>query len=121
MKTLAAPILDRTPRQALDILEEQTGLSENELAQALGTSRRTLQRWRAGTAYPQVAARQCLGELLLLAEQVRETFESEDAARLWFQSASRYLGGMSPAEAVRVGRVEKAEEALEALRSGIYL
>jgi hypothetical protein len=62
-----------------------------------------------------------LGELLLLAERVSETFDGDDAVRLWFQSPSRYLGGISPAEAVRAGRAEEAEEALETLRSGIFL
>jgi transcriptional regulator with XRE-family HTH domain len=120
-KALSPPRLDKTPRQALDVLEERTGLSENELAQALGTSRRTLQRWRAGTAHPQQAPRECLGLLLLLAERVGETFDGDDAVRRWFQSPSRYLRGISPAEAVRDGRAEEAEEALEALRSGIFL
>jgi transcriptional regulator with XRE-family HTH domain len=114
-------ILETTPRRALDAPEEGMGLSEDELAQALGTSRRTLQRWRTGTAYPQQAARQRLAELLRLYDRVRETFDGPDAVCLWFQSPSRYLGGISPAEAVRVGRPGKADAALEALHSGIFL
>ena len=110
-----------TPRQALDTLEMSTGMSEEELAEALGTSRRTLQRWRAGTAYPQQLARQRLEELLHLQRRVQQTFEGPDAVRRWFQSQCRYLGGMTPGEAVRVGRLDRAEAALEALDSGIFL
>ncbi len=121
MNALSAALLERTPRQALDALEQGTGLSEDELAQALGTSRRTIQRWRTGTAYPQQATRHRLAELLDLQRRVQETFDGPDAVRLWFQSPSRYLGGISPAEAVRVGRPERAEAALEALHSGIFL
>ena len=120
MNTPAA-VLDTTPRQALDALQEAMGLSEEELAEALGVSHRTLQRWRAGTAYPQQLARQRLAELLRLQQRVRETFEGPDVVRRWFHSESRYLGGITPAEAVRVGRLDRAEAALEAVDSGIFL
>lgn len=114
-------LLEMTPSQALDALHEATGLSEEELAGALAASHRTVQRWRAGTAYPQQLARQRLAELLRLQRRVQETFEDPDAVRRWFQSQSRYLGGITPAEAVRVGRLDRAEAALEALDSGIFL
>ena len=114
-------LLEMTPRQALDALQEAMGLSEEELAGALGTSHRTVQRWRAGKAYPQQLARQRLAELLRLQQRVRETFEGLDTVRRWFHSPSRYLGGMTPAEAVRVGRLDRVEAALEALDSGVFL
>jgi transcriptional regulator with XRE-family HTH domain len=119
--TASPAILDITPSQALDSLQEATGLSDEELADALGASHRTIQRWRAGTAYPQQLARQRLAELLRLQRRVQETFEEPDAVRRWFHSQSRYLGGITPAEAVRVGRLDRAEAALEALDSGIFL
>ncbi len=34
---------------------------------------------------------------------------------------NRYLGGLTPAEAVRVGRTDRAEAALEALDSGVFV
>jgi hypothetical protein len=52
---------------------------------------------------------------------VDETFESSDVARTWLHSESRYLGGLTPAGAIRVGRLDRAEAALEALDSGITL
>jgi len=121
MRIAATTLLDLTPHQALSVLEEGLGLSEDELAGALGSSRRTLQRWRGGSAYPQHATRQRLTALLELYQRARETFDGPDAVRLWFQSPSRYLGGITPAEAVRIGRPERAEAALEALRSGAFL
>lgn len=118
---VSSAFLEMTPSQALDALREGMGLSEEELAGALRTSHRTLERWRAGTADPQQLARQRLAELLHLQQRVRETFEGRDAVRRWFRSESRYLGGMTPAEAVRVGRLDRVEAALEALDSGVFV
>lgn len=114
-------LLELTPHQALDALEAGLGLAEEELAQALGTSRRTLHRWRVGTAYPQQAARRRLTDLLELQRRVQETFGGTESPRRWFHTPSRYIGGVTPAEAVRVGRLDRAEAALEALHSGAFL
>jgi len=120
MSTTAA-VLEITPRQALDTLEKSLGVTEDELAQALDINRRTLQRWRAGTAHPQQLARRRLSELLRIEQRVRSTFQGRDAVRRWFHGQSRYLGGLTPAEAIRVGRIDKVEAALEALDSGVFL
>ena len=64
-----------TPRQALDTLETGLGIPEEDRAQALNSSGRSLQRWRAGSAHPQQLARQRLAELLRLHERAREAFE----------------------------------------------
>lgn len=117
----SAAVLEMTPRQALDALEKGLGIPEEDLAQALNSNRRTLQRWRAGTVHPQQLARQRLAELLRLQQRVRETFEGRDAAHRWVHTQSRYLGGITPAEAIRVGRLDRAEAALEALDSGVFL
>jgi hypothetical protein len=123
IEAMSAPafVLETTPRRALDTLEKSLGVAEDELAQALNSNPRTLKRWRAGTAYPQQLARQRLAELLRLEERVNQTFRGRSAARRWFNSESRYLGGMTPAEAIRVGRLDRVEAALEALDSGVFL
>jgi DNA-binding transcriptional regulator YiaG len=122
-KAMGTPtgVLDITPRRAIEKIERSLGMPEDELAQALSANRRTLRRWRAGTAHPQQLSRQRLAELLRLQQRVSETFEGRDAVRRWFQSESRYLGGMTPAEAIRVGRIDRVEAALEALHSGAFL
>jgi hypothetical protein len=80
-----------------------------------------VQRWRAGSAYPQQLARQRLAELLRLLRRAEETFEGRDAVRRWLRSESRFLGGITPAEAIRVGRLDRAEATLEGLDSGVFL
>ena len=44
-----------------------------------------------------------------------------EGARDWLRCPSRYLSGMTPLEALRAGRVDRAEAALGALDAGIYL
>jgi hypothetical protein len=66
-------------------------------------------------------ARQRLAELLRLHERAREAFEGQNAVRLWFHSQSRYLSSITPAEAIRAGRLDRVEAALEALDSGAFL
>jgi uncharacterized protein (DUF2384 family) len=106
----AAAALEVTPRQALDALHRVLGLSDEDLSGALGASPRTLQRWRANTAYPQQAARRRLAWLLRLQERVQATFKGANAARRWSSSQSRYLRGITPAEAIRAGRIDRAEQ-----------
>ena len=37
------------------------------------------------------------------------------------KESNRYLGGMTPADAVRAGRIDRVEAALEAFDSGVFL
>lgn len=114
------PRLDISPERAILRLEDELGLSEADLAGALEVSQRTLERWRSGASHPQRAGRLRLAELLVLARRLEETF-GEGGAEAWLRADSRYLGGMKPMEAIRAGRVDRVEAALEALDSGVFL
>ncbi len=117
----SASVLEVTPRQALDTLQSELGLTDDDLIGALAISARTLQRWRTGSAYPQQEARQKLADLLQLLERARSTFETSSAVQTWAYTQSRYLGGIKPAEAIRAGRLDRAQASLEAFDAGIYL
>ncbi len=122
-------VLEVTPAQAVEQLERGLGLSRSELAGTLGASPRTVERWsggaverwRTGETHPQRGTRRSLAALVALDRRLRETFEDAEAGRAWLHANSRYLGGMTPAYAVRVGRVDRVEAALEALDSGILV
>lgn len=114
-------VLEVTPAQAVEQLERDFDLSRSELAGALGASPRTVERWRTGETHPQRGTRRRLAALIALDRRLRETFEDAEAGRAWLHASSRYLGGMTPADAVRVGRVDRVEAALEALDSGIFV
>lgn len=113
--------IDVTPRQALEQLEYGLGLTPEDLCGALGVSRRTLERWRSGEAYPQRESREKLAELVAFDEHVRDVFTSIDAVRLWMHTEARYLAWITPAEAVRLGRVKHANSAIGVLEHGIFI
>lgn len=113
--------LQFTPEQAVVRLSRDLGLSTATLAQATGTSTRTVERWRTGETLPQHEARRRLAALLALDRRLRETFDSPEAIRAWLHAESRYLGGLTPADAIQVGRFDRVDAALEALDSGIFV
>jgi transcriptional regulator with XRE-family HTH domain len=113
--------LETTPGRALETLQGGLGLSRGELAGALGASARTVERWRTGQTYPQHEARERLADLLALEGRLGETFGDPEAARGWLRLGSPYLGGLTPLEALRAGRADRVEAALEALDSGVFV
>lgn len=121
MSVSPAAQLDMTPRQALNQLESDLGLTAKDLIGALSVNRRTLDRWLSGETYPQREARRRLVELLGLSQRLSEAFEGPDGAREWLHASSRYLGGITPAEALRSGRLDRVEAAFEVLESGIFV
>ncbi len=96
-------------------------LSTIDLARSLDTDLRTLTRWRSGQHYPQHDARGRLAALVALRDHLRDTFVSGDAIQEWLHDSSRYLGGLTPLDALRAGRIDRAEAALEALDSGTFV
>lgn len=113
--------LDTTPRQAIERLERDLGLTPQDLCGALNISRRTLERWRNGEAYPQRESREKLAELIELNEYFQDGFVSPEDTRQWVHSKSRYLKWATPAEMIRLGKFDQARGALVVIEHGIYL
>lgn len=118
---MTSTIADITPRQALRRFQEHLALSDADLSAAFSVSPRTLTRWRKGDAYPQHEAREKLNELLALADALEDTFDSTSTMHDWMHAESRYLGNLTPAEAIRAGRIDRAHLALTAMEAGVYL
>ena len=113
--------LDTTPRQAIEQLEHDLGLTPQDLCGAMGVSRRTLERWRSGDAYPQRESREKLAELVELDEALQASFINLEHVRTWMHSEARYLGSATPAEMVRIGRIDRARANLGVLEHGIFI
>ena len=121
MTEAARSKLEMAPGRAVETVEGGLGLKGGELAGALGASVRTVERWRSGQTYPQHEARERLAELVALENRLGETFGDPEARRAWLRSASPYLGGLTPLEALRAGRPDRVQAALEALDSGVFV
>ncbi len=120
-KAWAVITLNMSVGQALEQLELDLGLDNDDLAGALDVTTRSLDRWRTGETYPQRDARQRLGTLLELDQRLQDTFDSRDAIKLWMHSSNRYLRSLKPSEAAKVGRFDVIEAALDALDVGIFV
>jgi hypothetical protein len=110
-----------TPAQAINLLKVDLGLSTRDLQSILDAEPRTISRWVSEQSYPQIETRRRLASLMALHQHLGEMFTSMEAARDWLGDPSRYLAGLSPLDVLRAGRVDRAEAALLALESGIYL
>lgn len=99
----------------------ELGVSDDVLAGALNVDRRTIDRWGTGISYPQTEAREALAALECLSRHLLDTFDDAEAARAWLCADLRYLGGLRPVDALRAGRIDRVEAALEALDSGTFV
>ena len=114
-----APVLDCGP--LIEGLERDLGVSLETIALALDVDRRTVERWRANQSVPQGKTRQRLAELVALRDRLLGMFGTSETAREWLGARSRYLGGFTPAEALRAGRLDRVRADLDGLAAGVYL
>ena len=114
-------VLQVTPGQVVRALQADLGLTTIDLQVVLETTPRHIERWANDQAYPQTKARQRLAELMEFHRHLSDMFSTWEGARDWLNSPSRYLGGFTPLEALRAGRVDRARQALLALSAGVYL
>ena len=109
------------PEEAIRLWRVELGLADRDLLGALDTDRRTLSRWSTGDTIPQQDARRRLATLMHIYERAIETFERDEIVREWLHAPNRYLGRMSPVDAIRAGCFVEAEAALEAFKSGAFI
>lgn len=97
------------------------GISFEDLAQVLGTDRKTVYRWLADETFPQTRSRVRLDELAALVERLDQSFTTQAGAVAWLHAPSGYFGGLRPADALLRGRIDAVDAALEALDSGVFV
>ena len=102
-------------------LERDLGISLETIAQALDVDRRTVERWRANQSVPQGRTRQRLAEFVGLRDRLLRMFGTEQAAQEWLRASSLYLGGFTPQEALKAGRLDRVSADLDGLAAGVYL
>ena len=113
--------LSVTPAQAVKTLQVDFGLTMRDLQTILDTAPQHIERWARDTAYPQTKSRQRLAGLMVFHEHLASMFTDWEGTRECLTVTSRYLAGLTPLEAMRAGRVDRAREALLALSAGVHL
>jgi len=108
-------------RPIIEGLEGDLGVSIDTIALALDVDRRTVERWRADRSVPQGKTRQRLAELIALRDDLLRLFETAEATQEWLRASSRYLGGFTPQEALKAGRIDRVRADLDGLLAGVYL
>lgn len=107
--------------EQLNHLTTSLSISYDELAQILGTDRKTVYRWLADETFPQAHNRARLDQLEALVVRLDESFKTREGAAAWMDSSSGYFGGLCPKDALLRGRIDAVDAALEALDSGIFV
>lgn len=91
-----------------------------EVANLLGTRPETVSRWNNGRAYPHASTEKTLLELEFIVDQLSDFYQPNEA-RQWIFSPQKLLGGASPAELIREGRIDDVRRLVNQLRDGVYL
>jgi hypothetical protein len=108
-------------RLSIEGVERDLGLTAETIALALGVDRRTIDSWRANQSVPQGKPRARLAELLALHDRLLAILGSPTAAQQWLRARSLYLGGVTPEETLRTGRLDRVRADLDGLAAGVYL
>ena len=115
--------LQVAPHQMLRALVDDLGLQPKDLRAIVDAEQRSIERWMSGEVVPHKEVRRRLNALDQLRTHLGEAFTDYAGARAWLSCESRYLAGMTPIQVLRGGGdgVERVEEALTALDSGVFL
>lgn len=111
---------ERTVADAIASLERDLGLTSAELAGGLGVTTRTLDRWRKGESLPQREARERLAELIAVRDHAFHSLYPKDVPG-WLRARNHYLAGLTPAQAVAAGRLDRVEGALVVIDHGLFV
>ena len=104
----------------LDSIRVKGAMKHVEVANLLGTRPETVSRWNQGRAYPHPSTEKTLLELEYIVDQLSDFYEPYEA-RQWIFAPQRNLGGQSPAELIRLGKIEEVMNFVNQLRDAVYL
>jgi hypothetical protein len=113
-------IMSGAVARKLDSIRTKGAMKHTDVANILGTRPETVSRWNQGRAYPHASTEKTLLELEFIIDQLSDFYEPNQA-RLWIFSPQKHLGGTSPAELIRDGRIDEVRRLVNQLRDAVYL
>ena len=104
----------------LESIRTKGAMRHIEVANLLGTRPETVSRWNQGRAYPHASTEKTLLELEFIVDQLSDFYEPNEA-RQWIFSPQKHLGGGSPAELIREGKIDEVRRLVNQLRDSVYV
>ncbi len=104
----------------LESIRAKGAMRHVEVANLLGTRPETVSRWNQGRAYPHANTEKLLLELEFIVDQLSEFYEPSEA-RQWMFAPQKLLGGETPAELIRTGRIDEVRRLVDQLRDAVYV
>lgn len=105
---------------AVDELRSLVGLQGRDIANIFDVSPAAVSRWKKGETAPTIDKQTTLAQLLWVARQLSQFYESQDA-RVWLYSPHPQLDLAVPHELIRQGETARVLEVIERLADGVYL
>jgi hypothetical protein len=105
--------------RGLDSLRAKGAMKNIEVADLLRTRAETVSRWNQGRAYPHANTEKTLLELEYIIDQLADFYEPNEA-RQWIFAPQKLLGGISPAELIRTGRIDEVMRLVGQLRDAVH-
>lgn len=122
MQTRARDLRTEKAESVVSWAHDRLQLSYEAIGEAVGASRRSVLRWRAGRTAPRPGNEERLDRLDELRFWLAQVFESDRAAAdRWLRTRLRDLGGKTPLEIILAGDVERAIEMLATYETGAFV
>jgi transcriptional regulator with XRE-family HTH domain len=100
----------------LRILEQVTasGITQQELGNAVGASVRSVQTWASGDAAPRGVRAERLLDVKFIVEELSSVY-SEEGVEIWLRTRNRNLHGQRPIDLLTDGQIEQVVEEAQRL------
>ncbi len=118
---MANPSTDATSNVTyMRIVEDVTssGITQAELARAVGATVRTIQNWTSGTARPRGKSAERLLDVSQIVKALGEVYRDE-GIQIWLRSRNRNLGGRRPIELLAEGDLDEVLAEVDNLVRGV--
>lgn len=94
------------------------GITQEEVGQAVGASRRSVANWSSGTSSPQGDKRRRLLDLQYIVEQLSEVYTAE-GVEIWLHSRNRNLRGQRPLDLLAGDQLSDVEDEVDRLCAAV--
>jgi uncharacterized protein (DUF2384 family) len=103
----------------LESLRAKGAIKNIELANLLAARPETVSRWNHGRAYPRIRTEKALRDLEYIIGRLADLYEPNEA-RQWIFAPQKLLGGRSPADMIRSGRIDDVMRLAGQLRGAVH-